>query len=576
MNYRLLMSRYENLLGEKGEKLTLMERAAQFFEPNDALLCGGAFVIDAVGSQYRELLDTTGIEVVDEYVNSALGLTYNQSKRWFRIEHSDIAFDSDNQKILDRRAEIMFKNIARTNYYEQIDTHERDIVGNGHGLFIINKDKKNFASCYSKDPYHVVFTQDEQNRVLETYWKSWYGLVDLLVAFPSLKDRMLTEFSEISSPESTMNYTVIHCLLPLTELFIMDEKDQEMADAGYKYVLKYIFRDHGNLFVEKSIDPKDYVDDVLYIREPKYFKNRVAFPARDKIVRNQPYGLGIYRDILPKSRILNSLQGSILEMVQHQGNPPIVMDAEIYAESGGNVKAGKVFIRKHDTLSSSSVRNAGVELLQTKGDIAAVDAIHQKHQEQLVGRLPTANNIYKVARQSVEEINQRLQQQEKKLAPIRATYIKEGLSNHLRRFYQLCEEDGLFNVDGARLPEDVDIDISPDSEKLIFDPFVLDKHRENRASALIRFLSALSTVAAAIPSAIQWLNGDKIIKTIASGFGVFDHLKQDQQVLDERENQLDVAERREQRADGQAAAENAKAAAGIGSLLSTIIGKDAK
>lgn len=569
MDFRILYSRFENLQARKSARQSLMSRASEFFEPHDLVLSGLQNVESTTGERAREFVDTTAIEVIDEYVTNVFGITYNPNKRWFRIEHTDIDIESDEQKVLDRRAEIVFRQIGRSNYYTQIDRHERDVAGYGHGLFIINGDKETFAKCYAKNPFGVIFKSDIYGEVYEKYWVNSYSFDELIEEHPSLLQYMdMDKYDEYLNSDSVHpDFSVLTCIVPLRKPYITSEKDKEMEKKKFKWMQKFIFRDTSGLFNQDAGKPDK---DGYYgeLAETEYFKSRNAFPARDKPSRDQPYGLGIYRDILPQARILNNLKAGMIEMANFQARPPAVMTAEVFQKSGGAINPDQIFVR-NTSKNGIEDRQPAVELLQLKGDLASVDAIHKRQQEQLVERLPTSSNIYKVARQSVDEIQQRMQQQEKKIAPLRANYLKEATTRHLRKFYELCEKQGMFNKPELKLPEGTSksIKIGANSPKIIFDGFLLQKHRETRATAMYNAIAASNIVAAWSPQSLGMIDGDVCVKTFFAAAGVMDAIKSDQRIADERQDQLDVAERQQNREDGKVAAENARAVGSIGELL---------
>lgn len=552
-----IVNEYARLYAEKNSKIALMEIASEFFEPNDDILSGVSYL---ASSNYnsdedssRLLLDTTALQVTRDYITNVLGLSFFQSNRWFRLENTEIEPASENQKILNKRADKVALRIKQSNYYQQIPHHESDIVGYGHGLFFINGDRKKFAKCLSYRPKNVVFKADIYGEVYKVMWEQQYDLKSLYQEFPSMKQYKLKE-GGLDQQKPMDTYRVVLSFQHLEEYEHLSELDRIKKVDGYKYVIKHILKD-GEKF--EGLEGKNFVLDP----DNSYFKSKPLFPARD-VVRDL-YGRGIFRDLIPKARICNSLAFGELEIVRQQYDPALVMDADTFQVTGQNkLSAGMRFVRKPKNFGLEKDRERLVEVLSVTGDLAAVDAIHRRHQEEMIGFLPTASNIYKTARQSIEEIYQRMEQEERKLAPLRANYAKEAVNEHIRRFYELCERAGDF--DNLRFDEELEKKTKADSPELIVDGFLLQKHREGELRRIQQALQSTASLAPVAPQSVQsYIDGDRIIKGMWDNLEVFKYLKADQMVKAEREQTANLADRQQRREDQKVEGITAKATADI-------------
>lgn len=567
-----LYQRWIELQNQKGSRKNLMRRASEFFEPDDNVITGEQRLSSPDGGETREFLDTTTLEVLEDYKTTVMGVSYSSEKRWFTIEHTKIDPLSDLQKVLNERAKIVHRNMRRTNYYKHIPLFESDVVGHGHGLFVINKDKKRFAMCYTVTPYNIIFDKDLYGEVVGIYFENSYTVKDLFVEFPAI-DAMKNE-DKVKNQSLNKEYKILLIFHELTDNYVLTDEDKQKRDEGYNYVLKHLFRDSTDLLIREG-----KARTLMHAMNPKYYKVPGVLATRDKVTRKDGYGHGKYRDLLPKARMLNALAGGELEIVHQQYNPPLMMIPDIYEKTKGIFRAGFTYVTDALGIGSklSETKNP-VEMLQTKGDLKAVDAIHRKHQEEVVNSLPTASNIYKTARQSVDEISTRMAQEEKKLEPLRTCFVQEGLSKHIRKFYDICEQEGLFDTDKARLPEGIEkeIDISATSDELIFDGFMLQKFREKKANAVIRALNKSAPIASVAPQEIGRLSGKIALKSIWAGEGVMDVLKSDAQFQEEQRRTIAAADRREDREDQLALSKNVDSMAKISEVMKLYEGRDSE
>ena len=543
---------YNNLYENKSEKRANMDIAGEFFDPNDAILSGQQPLksVDNTDEE-RILLDTSPIKVFNDYVAYVLGLSFYTGSKWFRIGHLKVSEGSDEQKILSARAAILHRLIQKSNYAQQIVNLEKDVVGYGHGLFVIDGCEDNFAKCYAKNPYDVVFEADTYGEVFSVMWEQEYTKNTLFRNFP---DASIPE--DDTSEGVAKTYTVLCAFNGLDyDGITLSEEDRDKHRQGYKYVLRYFLKTHSKSQTDAHYTP---------ILNSQYFKSKAVMPARDVATRNYPYGNGKFRDLVPKARILNAISFGELEMITQDYDPPLYVDSSVYQEGGDKrIRAGTRFIRKSKS-TLQATHTSPIEIIRVKGDLASVKAIHDQHKEELADTMPTGANIYKTARQSVEEIYQRMSDEDKKLAPIRACYAKEAVNMHLKRFYEMADRQGYFK--DLPMPNK-DIDISPNSKDLIFDGFLLQKQKEGEVRRISHFLSLSSLLAPSHPQSLVHINADLTIKSLADNLEVFRLIYGDEVVRQIRERTAAEAERQQQREDQKVAGQGAGELAQVAKTL---------
>ena len=516
-----IYSWFNDLRTGKAGTLRLMKEVDEFFTPTDDALCGSSTV--GQGLLKGELLDTTGSDLIDEYVSFVLGLQYNSEDRWFNLKVSSEDDQSDNNKILAKRAEVLFTLINNSNYYPVLSQIERDSMLHGHGLMKGAPCEEKFVKWLSGDPRSILLGQDSFYSIYCSMWFDILSYMELKVKFPSL---VIEE--EITKDISTTRLNTKYVLLSVfteTKPPFFNEEDKNEENMNAKFMIRYV------AFPEPMLGEVDLQRvKLIRIDEVEYIDYKNVFPTRDKLVRNCSYGMGIGRRALTKSRMVNKSIFNLMKLAGLQANPPRIQHPQISGAAGvgqgsktgygddGGLQEGQVITATQYTSDGMDPKSA-VQLLQVTGDLTALLQIYQLQQNALITMLPTSSNIYKVARQSITEIQERLSEQEKRLGPIRKNFLLEGPMEHLKYMYWLAEKQGRFNREDLKLGEGVSkIEFS-------FSSNFLSSYRQGKALRLAQALGISGNFLTLQPSGIDNFNIDRVIETVFDGYGVVDQLE---------------------------------------------------
>ena len=542
----MVVKNYYLLVGEKSEKERLMKSCNQFFSPDDRVYDGTA----TIGGGERitgsgELLDTTCSDLLREFTSFALGLFFNTERRWFTIDAPGYSANHEINKLLQKQSEILYKCIAKTNYYSESVLYEWDILCHGHGTMSIQQDDKTFAVCRTKDPVGTYYVQDVNGEVIQTYWVEEWNVYDVVKRFPDIEQKLrrYVSFSSDYLGDVSRKISIVSMYARVDTL-----PDKHLYE-GYKWVRKFgVLLDS----FERVTGLKSMTNDNRGFDLDDFdgFKEQTLFPTRDKATRKHPYGEGVAKLVLPKSRILNNLMLKMLQRTKYDLNPAVMMNADLAKRMGliskAFLKVGK-FLNRY-ILNPGSVYifdktdfNDGqppITPINLGGDLKGVFTIYQALREQVGEFLPIPGQIYKVARQSIGELQQRSQQQAKRLGSIRAQYVREGLSKHLKRFYSLAKKAGKFN--DVRLSSEIERDM-----EFVFDAFLL---QANNLSDAYSFVQALGIAAQAMqvqPTMADWLDGDVTMPDIFKRFGQSGKLKSFERVQQVRQQRMQAVESRD-------------------------------
>ena len=524
MLFEEVYKRYDYLKRIKYPKTHLMQQVDAFFTPPDDVLTGEKLVGSA---EFKaELLDTTGSDLIDEFVAFVLGIQFIAETRWFSLKHKASDVQSDVNRILAARADVLHSAMKLTNYYSMLTLLERDAVLHGHGGMQIMPSFKNFIDTQTLEPQQLYLNQDRFGNIIYAFWDSSVTGFELLDQFPSIK--LSKEDKAMVTDNYDRQFTLVAMFAPLKDPFYQEPLPDELKK--HKFFIRYFAIPQQqtsssggvSLMLKKQID----LDEMDFLEEPNTFFTRDAF------LRSSSYGRGIGKRALPKSRVTNKLMLNLLKLSGLQANPPRIQATQVTAEAGnkGALEEGQVFTMSPAELDGIDPSKA-VSLLQTNGDLNALVMLYQLQQGQLANLLPTASSIYKVARQSIAEIQQRFSELEKRLAPLRVTFLKEGPIQHIKYIYKIAEDQGKFNMEHLKLPDDVKI---KDIEVHI-DASTMQSFKQGKALRAAQALGLVANFLSLDPSGVLNFNIDRIIEVGFDGYNVLD-------LLDSREN---VAQKRE-------------------------------
>ena len=522
-----LYRRYRAALTAKDPKRDLMQQVDEYFTPSDGLLTGKAKLtpIDSAGVLSGELLDTTGSDLIEEYVHFVLGLQYISDVRWFGLKSKNSDSADDVNKVLSKQADRLHRMLDASPYYSTLSSIERDAVLHGHGLIRFEPDETNFVKCMTVEPTDLVILQDSFNSIVGAVWKEPVIGFEIFNRFPDVK----FDIKAKSLIEESLDKTfIILATWMSTESF----KDQLPADhKEAKFFLSFCAYP-----AENETGPISRIDSTIFnLKDIEYFNEQTVFPARDRYVRNWAYGLGIGRRALPKSRLTNKLMYNLLKLAGLQANPPRVQHPAITAEAGNQngLREGQVFTLS-DHLTGGTPVDKLVTLLQTTGQIEPLMNLYQLTHQQLVQLLPTASSIYKVARQSITEIQQRLEEQNKRLKPLRQTFLNEGPARHLKYLYNLAVKQGKFNEEGLTLPKEEE-----ETVEAKIDVSMLQSFRQDKMLRAAQALGIVSNFISLQPSAADLINADKAMELAFDSYQALDLLETRARVTEKRQAQLE-------------------------------------
>ena len=404
-------------------------------------------------------------------------------------------------------------------------------------------------------------------------WVEQLSYSEILKKFPDFKEKVRRR-KEVSSAMIN-NFPIIHLYTKAKPPFFTEEEIERHNLSGSKYACRYMYAESLNEYSTTNnnrinwgviadvgeIDVSDAVDG---------FKENWVFPCRDVPTRSHPYGKGEGKRLLPKARLLNAVNQNMLDLSGLQADPPKVIDTDVARSAGllkstqkmpitvRPLKAGQTYIGSLDNESREPVK-----LLQVTGNLSHIFSYYQDARQQVADLFPNSSSVYKTSRQSINEIQQRHDDQQKLLAPIRATYTREGLSMHLAYIYKILEKAGQFK--DLVLPEDTfgterGVVREP---RFNFDTFMLKSQRQGRVMRLMQSLQYVSPYLSVKPSMVDLFDGDAIDKYVfnANGVGLF-LLSDDEtsQIRQEGQQQLDQQQQLQQ---NQTDAQQSSALAGI-------------
>lgn len=508
--------RHDELHASKSELEYLMDQIDEFFAPNDRIYSNRQQVSRA-GGEKGELLDITSTLLIDEYVSTVLGLYFNPETAWFRCEFPTLDVGEKDARAMDARTRLLFKLITRSNYYSVAPQLEKDVLVHGHGLLIIEKDKDSFARCYTKHPQNLYFVESEEHELIEMYWSTDFSQASFIAKYPDMG--YVVKSDDLKSSFDSPNIRVIYALHPNKPPY------NENIDVKGANIFRSIMVSGNNSLSSFTGAGVKHIDKdstgTQEIGEPLGISSNRFIGSRNVPARGHAYGDGVGKKVLIKSRILNRLARDIIIASRRQADPTTAVDESLKSQMKNKTRleGGELLFKQNDLFTGRDMK--ALETLEIRSDLNAIISAYQLQQEQLANLLPTTSQTYKVSRQSVQEIQQRLRDQDKRLNPIRAHYLKEGVSKHLRRFYEIAKEGKYFDGEEFAFSDPALEKMTP---RINFDALMLQAHRMSKALQVLQAVGQSQNLVTMQPQLMTRIDGVSILKAIFAGNNATKHL----------------------------------------------------
>tara|TARA_R100001369_G_scaffold22035_2_gene40208 strand:+ start:705 stop:2408 length:1704 start_codon:yes stop_codon:yes gene_type:complete len=485
------------------------------------------------GDKRTELIfDGTAIHAAELMSASLHGMLTNAASPWFALRYTDNEFEEDDEanEWLHKASDVMYREIARSNFHEAIHELYTDLVCFGTGVLFIDHDKDDRLRFSTRHISECYLAEDEMGRVDTVYREFKISARAAVKQFGF--ENVGKNIAKIYKADPNEEIKLLHIVMP------RDERDPVMLDSKNKpYASIYMDPEEKVILSESGYDEFPYC-------VPRYLKSSFE---------NQGYGRSVAMSALSDVKMVNKMSEVVIRAAQLHIHPPLMVPDDGFHMPVRTVPGGLNFYR-----SGSRDR---IEPLNIGGN----NPIGQEQLEQrrqairaafYVDQLIMGNNPNMTA----TEVIQRTEEKMRLLSPALGRMQAELLHPLINRIFALLSKKKAFEA-APEFMQTGEIDIEYVSP-------MAKAQRSSDVQSAMQLFGFLQPLMQIDPSVIDYLDIDglasHIIKvtnvpaTVVRGKGDVESLRQQR------------AEQQEQQAEMQQTMQTAEAAGNAAPALRAI------
>lgn len=498
-------------------------------------------------AKFNKIYDATAM-ISNELLAGALhGMLTSPTSPFFNLTTGDPVLDQKDpvRRWIQSTVRRMHDQINNSNFQTEIHEYYISLCGFGNGALFIEEDVRDVVR-FSCRPIKEVFVKENSKNKIDTIYRS----------FKLTPQGLYEEYGEKSLPEKikdafkngkTDEYEVLHAIYPrdiaVQQYQAMADDQKKMVDTSKDPGPKFSFLSQHVLVSEKSI-----LDVKGYREWPAPF-------GRWSKVAGEPYGRGCGEKALPDTLTLNEMTRITLVGAQKAIDPPVQMPDDgfvmpLKTRSGGvnYYRAGSPATDRVTPIFSDSKVDFGFQMIDRK-QASIREAFYVNQLQLRDGPQMTA-----------AEVNQRVEQALRFLAPMLGRQTTEVLAPTIERVYGIMSRRNLFDPIPAELQNVL--------LKIQYSSVMAMTQRQSEMMNINRGLQALAPLSAFDPSVTDIIDGTASAKYVLGlnnypqeGIRNEEGIKQ---VRQERQQAQEQAAQQEQAAAGaKTVADVSKAAANI-------------
>lgn len=526
-----LLDRYSKLKSDRSNFDNVWQEISDYFIPDQHGITSQKAQAD--NSRRRQIFSTTGgtsAEILASSLHS--GLT-NPSIKWFNLGLNETESQTEELDVFfEMSRDVIFSKLNNSGSGFPAQNHEFifSLVTYGTACMFIEYSQSRDIKFNTVPIQHVYVSEDKYGEVDTIFRKMCLTKRQLLSRFG---DRVHENHLKNRENDLDREVEVIHVILPAAEAEVTKNK-------MFNFASYYIDVENRHIMTVSG-----------------YYENPYILTRFSKLP-NEIYGRSPAWHALPTVKMLNSINKSLLQGVQLQAAPPLLVADDgvlmpMQAKPNGLIHGG---------ISMDGTER--VRPLQVGANPQSIEAIIQMYNQQVrdmffvdQASLSGANS-YRTA----TEVIQIQQEKFKLLAPYIARLQTEYLTKLLDKVFNILIRDGEL----GEVPEQL---LESEYNVVYTSPMAM-LQKSSDVQQFNQFMQIAAPLVQINPSALDFIDFDKAIKKIAQDIGVWASIqKSEEQVISERR------QRQEQQQVQQGIME-AQAGSQVGVDLSTIAANMAK
>jgi hypothetical protein len=256
------------------------------------------------GDKRTELIfDGTAIHAAELMSASLHGMLTNAATPWFdlRYEIDDLNGDDEAKEWLEGATDVMYQNLARSNFQEQIHELYSDLVTFGTAVIFIENDENDGFRFSTRHIAECYVSENEQGRVDTVYRK--YKTTARAAVRQFGEAKVTQRIAKLNTDDPYAEIELLHIVMP------REDRDQRKKNAINKPFAS-IYLDPA----EKQIIGESGYDEFPYC-VPRFLK--ASFEIG--------YGRSPAMTALPDTKMVNKMSEVVIRASQLQIHPPLMV-----------------------------------------------------------------------------------------------------------------------------------------------------------------------------------------------------------------------------------------------------------
>lgn len=479
MEAKELLARADKLKSDR------MVFASHWQEVADYLLPSREFTRTSAPGAKRmgKIFNTTPIAALRELAGGLHGMLTSPALRWFKLKPDGLplgaadSFDDPATAWFEASTEKLYSAFNSPKAGFSTASHElyQDIGAFGNGCMFVGDGKRHGPLFHAVNYAQVFIACDSRGRVDTLFRIMPMTARQIMQEWPNVQSKAVREATS-KNPER--QFEVIHAVVPRPE-------KERGTDP---FISQYVLRDGPETLEEGWFSSFPYM-------APRWSRRS-----------GEDYGNGPGMDALPDVKMLNKLEEINLRGAAKVVDPPLLLPDDGFLNP---VSAAPGYFNYYrNTVGSQDRIGPLVTGAQPELGLEYINAIEQRIERLFMVtwlRLPTRPNM------TATEVLQHRDEQLRLMGPMVSRLQSEFLGPLIERSFQIMWNNGL-------LPPAPNVLSGAQWEVEYLSPLALSQ-RTDDASSVIRWFQAAGMVAQADPSAMDVVDGPKVVRFLADRYG---------------------------------------------------------
>lgn len=454
---------------------------------------------------YRKMLDSEPVHYLDTTTSGLYGGLSNPASQWFELTIDKTKEKNRNANTyfvniaLEKCKEFLYYLFAKTNFYSAIKSVYSEWVRYGVGTMLV--EERDYAFIYFNpltigEYYLGINNYGEYTKLARKLYKR--------------ADQIIEAFGKENTPQ-----------------FILDTYNNGDYEKTFK-IYHLICENTGDGLVNKRFKFMDLYwcespeKELFFLRRSGFMSNPIVVFSMDRKNNRTIYPLGLgekmlgdVKELQETVKVLNInkayLGNPALALHSSFGKKPILPGARFYTELDPTKVAGEIFkVNSH----IAELEDSRTRILDKIRKISLADILMLFAQAQTNNKTAT-------------EVSAIVREQMTLLAPI-YLLAKEGFNTMFRRVNDICTRRKAFPKNEYFDPQDIGIE---------FVSSIAKAQRMAEIGSMQELVMYISQLAQVKPGALDYINEDSIIKSVADILGLSSKINSDEQVAAMRQAQ---------------------------------------